>query len=122
MQFSVSRHMAASTADVWGLFTDVGRWPDWGPSITGAELDSPGLQAGSTGRVRTRLGLRLPFTVTEFDAGRSWAWAVAGIRATGHLVVPEGDGCRATFTVPWWAPAYLPVCAVALRRIARITE
>lgn len=121
MRFSVSRHIKASAADVWELLTDVGRWPEWGPSVTGAELDSPGLKAGSTGRVRTVTGISLPFRVTEFEAGRSWSWSVAGIRATGHAVVPEGDGCRITFTVPWWAPAYLLVCAAALRRIARIT-
>ena len=94
MQFSVSRHIAAPAADVWELLIDVGRWHDWGPSVTGAELDSPGFRAGSTGRVRTVPGIRLPFTVTEVRAGRSWSWSVAGVRATGHLVVPEGDGCR----------------------------
>lgn len=121
MRLSVSRHIAAPAADVWELLTDVGRWREWGPSVTGAELDSPRFAAGSTGRVRTVTGVRLPFTVTDYRAGRSWSWSVAGIRATGHLVVPEGDGCRVTFTVPWWAPAYLPVCSAALRRIARVT-
>ncbi|WP_454699347.1 SRPBCC family protein [Arthrobacter humicola] len=126
MRYSVSRHIAsrhiaAPAAEVWELLTDVGRWPEWGPSVTGAELDSPGFTAGSTGRVKTVAGVSLPFTVTEFRADRFWSWSVAGIRATGHLVVPEGDGCRVTFTVPWWAPAYLPVCSAALRRIARIT-
>ncbi|MDQ0079461.1 hypothetical protein [Arthrobacter oryzae] len=76
--------------------------------------------AGSTGRVRAVLGISLTFRGTDFQEGRSWSWSVAGLRATGHSVVPEGDGCRVTFTVPWWAPAYLPVCAVALRRIARM--
>jgi hypothetical protein len=45
---------------------------------------------------------------------------VAGIPATGHRVVPDPGGCVVTFTVPWWAPFYLPVCAVALRRIERL--
>ncbi|KAA8946909.1 MAG: SRPBCC family protein, partial [Mycobacterium sp.] len=27
---------------------------------------------------------------------------------------------RVTFGVPWWAGAYLPVCAVALRRIDQL--
>ncbi|WLQ07309.1 SRPBCC family protein [Arthrobacter oryzae] len=121
MRFAVSRHIAAPAGAVWELLTDVGRWPEWGPSVRGAELDSAGFTAGSSGRVRTAAGATLPFTVTEFREGRSWSWSVAGIRATGHRVVPEDDGCRVTFTVPWWAPAYLPVCAAALRRIARIT-
>jgi hypothetical protein len=113
--------MAAPAAAVWELLTDVGRWPEWGPSVRGAELDTACFSEGSTGRVRAVAGLSLPFRVTEFREGRSWSWTVAGIGATGHFVVPEGDGCRVTFTVPWWAPAYLPVCAAALRRIARIT-
>jgi hypothetical protein len=121
MRFSVSRYVAAPVGDVWELLTDVGRWPEWGPSVRGAELAAPCLMTGSTGHVRTVLGISLPFQVTEFQAGRSWSWSVAGIRATDHIVVPDGAGCRIRFTVPWWAPAYLPVCAVALRRIARIT-
>jgi hypothetical protein len=62
----------------------------------------------------------LPYTVTAFEPGRYWSWSVAGIPATGHRVVPQAGGCLVTFTVPWWAPAYLPVCALALRRIERL--
>ena len=141
MTFSVSRRIAASAEDVWALLTDTGKWPDWGPSITGVEpaapgittgpaagpADSPGsgpeaggLAPGSHGRVRTVLGPALPYKVTAFEPGRYWAWSVAGIPATGHRVIPQDGGCLVTFTVPWWAPAYLPVCAVALRRIERL--
>ena len=145
MTFSVSRRIAASAGDVWALLTDTGTWPAWGPSITGVEpapagltagpaagpapgptADPPagprsgGLAPGSRGRVRTVLGPALPYTVTAFEPGRYWAWSVAGVPATGHRVVPQGGGCLVTFTVPWWAPAYLAVCAVALRRIERL--
>jgi uncharacterized protein YndB with AHSA1/START domain len=124
-RFSVSRRIAAPADTVWRLLTDTASWPQWGPSITHAELDPQAvpavLGAGSRGRVRTVAGLALPFTVTAFDAGRSWSWSVAGVAATGHRVTPGGsNGCLATFTVPWWAPLYLPVCAVALRRIERL--
>ena len=64
--------------------------------------------------------MALPYTVTAFEPGRYWSWSVAGIPATGHRIVPQGGGCVVTFTVPWWAPAYLPVCALALRRIERL--
>ena len=94
MRFSVSRYVAAPVGDVWELLTDVGRWPEWGPSVRGAELAAPCLMTGSTGHVRTVLGISLPFRVTEFQAGRSWSWSVAGIRATDHIVVPDGAGCR----------------------------
>lgn len=125
MTFSVSRRVAAPAGVVWKLLTDTGKWPAWGPSITGVEPATdagavPGLAPGSRGKVRTVLGLALPYTVTGFDAGRYWSWSVAGIPATGHRVTPQDDGCLLTFTVPWWAPAYLPVCALALRRIERL--
>ncbi len=75
------------------------------------------MRAGSRGRVWTPFRLALPFEITEFDENHSWAWHVAGIAATRHELKPEGDGVRVAFSVPWWAPAYLPVCAIALTRI-----
>ena len=132
MTFSVSRRIAASAEDVWALLTDTGKWPAWGPSITGVEPAGriggrrprgrahPEGLPGSRGRVRTVLGVALPYTVTAFEPGRYWSWSVAGIPATGHRVIPQDGGCLVTFTVPWWAPAYLPVCALALRRIERL--
>jgi uncharacterized protein YndB with AHSA1/START domain len=124
MTFSVSRRIAAPAQDVWALLTDTAQWPAWGPSITGVEPAavpaSGGIASGSRGRVRTVLGAALPYTVTAFEPGRYWSWSVAGIPATGHRVVPQGGGCLVTFTVPWWAPAYLPVCFLALRRIERL--
>ena len=137
MTFSVSRRIAASAEDVWSLLTDTRQWPAWGPSITGVEPApagipggpearraagpaSGGLAFGSSGRVRTVLGVALPYTVTAFQPGRYWSWSVAGIPATGHRVIPQDSSCLVTFTVPWWAPAYLLVCALALRRIERL--
>jgi hypothetical protein len=35
-------------------------------------------------------------------------------------VDPDGDGCRAWMSAPVWAPAYLPVLGIALRRIDRM--
>jgi hypothetical protein len=39
------------------------------------------------------------------------------VPATAHAVQPDGNGCRASMSAPWWAPAYLPVLAIALARI-----
>lgn len=99
--------------------------PDAGPAAgpaTGPDAGpaAGGLAPGSRGRVRTVLGAALPYTVTAVEPGRYWSWSVAGIPATGHRVVPQDGGCRVTFTVPWWAPFYLPVCALALRRTERL--
>ena len=78
------------------------------------------LDLGVRGRVWTPAGVSLPFTITEFIPGRRWAWTVAGVPATAHEVRPDGRGSRVRFEVPWWATAYLPVCAVALGRIAKM--
>jgi hypothetical protein len=49
-----------------------------------------------------------------------WAWRVAGVPATRHGVEPRDGGCRAWMSAPVWAPAYLPVLALGLRRIEAI--
>lgn len=114
---SISRHVAADPDVVWRLLTDLDAWPQWGPSVASASIDADALGPGARGCVTTAVGVSLPFEVTEFVDGHRWAWRVAGVPATGHRVDPDGDGCRVTFTVPWWAPGYLAVCAIALRRI-----
>jgi len=118
---TVEKMVAAPAPAVWDVLTDLDAWPQWGPSVQRAELDEPGpLRRGSQGKVWTPLGISLPFTITEFDAGRSWAWEVAGVGATRHEVRAADGGSVVAFGVPWWAPAYLPICAMALPRIARL--
>jgi hypothetical protein len=72
--------------------------------------------------VQTTPGLWLPFEITVWEAGRSWAWRVGGIPATGHHVEHvTATSCRVIFTIPRWARFYVPVCRIALRRIATIS-
>jgi uncharacterized protein YndB with AHSA1/START domain len=119
---SVHRVIAAPPEAVWELLVDLDAWPQWGPSITRAELDQPyeELTSHATGVVHTSLWVRVPFVVTDFDPGRYWAWKVAGIPATSHRVDPVADGARVTFGVPWWVAAYLTVCSLALRRMEKL--
>ncbi|AKK28032.1 SRPBCC family protein [Mycobacterium sp. EPa45] len=115
----VDRAIEAPPEAVWSVLVDLDAWPRWGPTISGAALDDGGKQltAGSTGRVWALPGVSVPFTVTEFDAGRRWAWSVVGVPATAHGVESAPGGCRAWFEVPIWAAPYAAVCAIALRRI-----
>ena len=122
IMLSVDRMIAAPPHAAWELLIDLDAWPQWGPSIKGAELDGPyrELTSHATGVVQTSLGVKVPFEVTDFDPERHWAWKVAGIPATGHRVDPVADGVRVTMEVPWWAAAYLTVCVLALRRIEKL--
>ena len=123
--WSVSRVVAAPPDRVWDLLTDLEAWPVWGPTVTGGSIDGPAsaLALGVRGHVRTLAGISLPFVVTAYDVSggvRRWSWSVAGVPATTHEVVELDRGCRVRFGVPVWAPGYLAVCAVALRRIERL--
>jgi len=113
----------APAAAAWELLTDTRRWPEWGPSVTAVECAERFIGPGTTGWVRTVIGLRVSFRITEYVAGRRWCWEVAGIRATGHRVEPLGpDRCRVVFEVPLLAAPYLAVCRLAGERIRRMLE
>lgn len=117
----VRRNVEATPEFVWELLTDTLRWPEWGPSVTAVQCGTRYIAGGSRGRVKTALGLWLPFTVTEFIQRHFWAWRVAGIPATGHRVEALGDSrTLVTFEVPAPAAPYLIVCRAALKRIAAI--
>ena len=122
-QLWVRRTVTAPAPAVWRVLTDVMAWPSWGPSIRSASIDRLELALGATGRVETVVGAPLPFEITEFDPGRQWAWRVAGLPATDHVVTDLGDGTsEIAFGVPWFAAPYLAVCRVALARIDDLAQ
>jgi hypothetical protein len=92
----------------------------WGPSVRAVDCKDRYIRAGSSGRIRTPLGIWVPFVVGTVEPGSYWDWRVAGVPATGHRVESAGpDRCRLTFTVPVWAIGYGLVCRLALMRIDR---
>lgn len=123
MPLLVQEMIEAPAERLWALLVDTEAWSQWGPSVTGVEIDRRMLRSASTGRVHTVLGISLPFRVTVFEEGRYWRWKVAGIRATGHRITPLGAfGTLLTFEVPWWAAPYALVCKVACARLARLAQ
>ncbi|MCV7253115.1 SRPBCC family protein [Mycobacterium hackensackense] len=115
-----SRDVDAPADTVWRILTDLDAWPHWGLTVARAELDGTAIQLGASGRLWTPVGIPLPFLISSFDPGRMWAWDVAGVPATRHGVEPRGAGCRVWMSAPRWAPGYLPVLELAVRRIRRM--
>ena len=68
MMLAVDRLIAAPSSAAWNVLVDLDAWSQWGPTVSGARLDSPHteLSLGATGVVRTSLGFGVPFVVTEF--------------------------------------------------------
>lgn len=132
MNWSRSLRVNAPAAAAWEQLVDTTHWSSWGPSVTDARVDGgsdgPGsrIGPGATGAVRTPAGVWIPYTVTEWTEDPDelrWGWRVAGVPATGHWVRPTGaDSCEVGMDVPVWAPAYLAIIEVALRRIRRSAE
>ncbi|NND01479.1 MAG: hypothetical protein HKN91_01705 [Acidimicrobiia bacterium] len=127
-QVGVGVDIAAPTEIVWDLIARFEHWPDWGTTISKVTVDhdivaSEVVAPGVVGRVRTIVGIWLPFEITEVEPGRAWTWRVAGQRATGHSVMPLGASrSRLEFTVGWVLLPYLLPMWLAVRRIRALVE
>lgn len=122
-RFYIARTIAACPETCWRVISDMELWLQWGPSIRDVQPRGLPLRSGLHGRVLTVAGIWLPFEITEVTEGRSWEWRVLGIPATAHLVQPVGpQHSRVSFGIPILALPYAIVCAIALRRIERLTR
>lgn len=111
----------ATAEEVWNLLVDTERWPEWGPSVLAVDCRERFIRAGTVGRLRTPLGIWIPFVITDFDPPRQWRWRVAGVPATGHRIESlDAERTRLVFELPAIAFPYAGVCLLAGRRIARL--
>ena len=118
----VGRELAVPVPVAWRLLADSRIWPSWGPTISAVDLDPPVVTAGARGRIRSSVGIWLPFEITEVVPEARWSWRVLGVPATGHRVEATSRGCRVVFEVPAVVAPYAAVCRLALRRMARLVD
>ncbi len=116
----VGREFPVPATVAWRLLADTRMWTSWGPTVSDVDLDPPLIRPGARGRVRTSVGIWLPFEITEVVPGTRWSWKVLGVPATGHRVEATPAGCRVVFEVPTVVAPYAAVCRLALRRMARM--
>jgi uncharacterized membrane protein len=82
----------APTNDVWDVFSDVERWPEWTPSVTNlAAMDGPGIEVGKRFAIKQPRMPKLVWEVTEVEPGRSWTWvqrSPGGLTRASHEIEP----------------------------------
>jgi uncharacterized membrane protein len=95
MRFEASIEVRAPAQQVFDVYSDVERWPEWTDSVTSVQrLDTGPLRVGSRARISQP---RLPtaeWEVVELVPGQSFSWTARGpgIRTTGHHLITSGDG------------------------------
>ncbi len=120
-RISICKEIDASPIIVWDILTDTRLWSTWGPSLLAVDCSERHIKHGSSGRIKTILFFWLPFSIIEFRPMDYWNWRVGPLRATGHKLIQTGDkSCSLCFEMSRWAVFYLPVCWLALLKIAKI--
>ena len=92
--FECEATFAAEPAEVWKVWTDVERWPEWDVSKEIAQLDGP-FQPGVSGWAKQRGNLGGSFTITAVDDGRRWVTECPiplGKVVFDHLLEPAAEG------------------------------
>lgn len=117
----VSKRIGAPVEVVWKILIDTRLWSVWGPSVERVECPQRWISAGVKGRLKTAVGLWVPFEITVFEEPLYWDWKVAGIPATGHRLTAKGaNNCELAFEIPCGAFLYAPICRRAAGNISRL--
>jgi hypothetical protein len=92
--FECEATFEAEPAEVWKVWTDVARWPEWDVTKEIARLDGP-FEPGVSGWAKQRGNLGGSFTITVVDDGRRWVTECPmpmGKVTFDHVLEPAGDG------------------------------
>ncbi|MEX2230189.1 MAG: SRPBCC family protein [Dehalococcoidia bacterium] len=108
MQFEYSIDINAAPERVWGVMTDVERWPEWTASMSEVRLvEGDRLAVGARARVRQPKLSASTLEVTELEPGRGFTWQAAspGVSFVGkHEIAPARAGVTVTLSVQFSGP------------------
>ena len=123
MRYEVEVHIDAEPEKVWEVLVDVEHWPEWTPSMTSVQrLEEGSFGVGNTARVQQPRIPRAVYTVTEYQAGRSFTWAAGSIgvrtRASHDVAAQAGGGTTVRLAVSQTG-VFAPVSALFAASLIR---
>jgi hypothetical protein len=122
MRFDDEIIIDAGIADVWTVYSDVERWPEWTPSVRKSEYtDGRDLVEGARVRIDQPKLPTAEWEVTTIEPGRSWTWVAKGpgIRSVAtHTLEPVGPATRVHQSIDQQGP----IGAIFGRVYARLTR
>jgi Polyketide cyclase / dehydrase and lipid transport len=74
MRFAHTVGTVAMPGDVWAVWTDVDRWPEWDTELESASIEGVRLAPGAGGTLRPERGPTSSFVVSEFEPERGYAF------------------------------------------------
>ena len=94
MRFDDEVMVDASIDEVWAIYSDVERWPEWTASIRRVRyVEGSALTVGARVRIEQPKLRAAVWEVGDVDPGHSWTWVSRGpgIRTTAiHTLEPVG--------------------------------
>ena len=117
MQFDDEVLIDAGIADVWSVYSDVERWPEWTASVRTSEYaDGADLVVGARVRIDQPKLPTAQWEVTAVDPGRSWTWVAKGpgvrTTATHTLVAVDAGTTRVHQTIEQHGPLGVVIAKV----------
>ena len=73
MRFEHTVETVASPGKIWGLWTDVERWPAWDTELASASLDGDFVR-GARGTLKPRRGPASAFVISKLTPGESYVF------------------------------------------------
>jgi len=95
MSLEVITRVRAPAATIWDVLMDVGRWPEWNPSVERVARSADGeFKVGSEARIKQPRLLPMTWIVTELTPISSFAWEARSpglVLRAGHELRPIDD-------------------------------